>query len=57
MIVYNNEACQQSWISEMKTALPHFSTFIDEELTKVKKPRAVDDFVSHALLGAKKKDV
>lgn len=57
MIVYNNEACQQSWISEMKAALPHFSTYIDEELTKVKKPRAVEDFVSRALLGAKKKDL
>lgn len=34
VVVNHSDALQESWISEMKAAVPHFSTFIDEELLK-----------------------
>jgi len=34
LVVNNSHSLQESWISEMKAAVPHFSTYIDEELLK-----------------------
>lgn len=34
LVVNNSQVLQESWISEMKAAVPRFSTYIDEELLK-----------------------
>lgn len=35
-VVNHSQALQKSWISEMKAAVPHFSTYIDEEILKIR---------------------
>ncbi|KAG0608867.1 hypothetical protein M758_8G139100 [Ceratodon purpureus] len=37
LVVNHSQALQESWISEMKAAVPHFATYIDEELLKIRK--------------------
>lgn len=37
LVVNNSQALQESWISEMKAAVPHFATYIDEELLGIQK--------------------
>lgn len=36
-VASNSKALEESWILEMKTAVPHFSEYIDEELRKMRK--------------------
>lgn len=40
LIVYNDKGFQESWVAEMKSALPHLAMFIDEELANVRQTRA-----------------
>lgn len=40
LVVNRSQALQESWISEMKAAVPHFSTYIDEELLKKRNAHA-----------------
>lgn len=37
LVVNHSQGLQESWISEMKAAVPHFATYIDEELLTIRK--------------------